>query len=195
MTTDNGGAPCVHRGILSLAICKPEIRRTADEGDLVFGFGAKRLHSRLIYAAFITEKPAIGDYHRKRKYWGRPDCIYRDVNGRASRIPTAQFHFDGDNSERDVGRRFDKAFVLLSTDFRYFGSAGTRDYQQRYKYIAAALSGLTQGHLVNHASKVRAELCSLAKSFWIGSARRRNGVPSEAGRSRSCPSGSTKWRC
>ena len=30
MTADTGGAPCVYQGILSLAICKPKIRRKAE---------------------------------------------------------------------------------------------------------------------------------------------------------------------
>jgi Nucleotide modification associated domain 2 len=38
LTADNGGAPCVRHGLLSLAICKPMIRKTAEEGDLTFGF-------------------------------------------------------------------------------------------------------------------------------------------------------------
>jgi Nucleotide modification associated domain 2 len=37
LTADNGGAPCVRYGLLSLAICKPMIRKTAKEGDLIFG--------------------------------------------------------------------------------------------------------------------------------------------------------------
>jgi Nucleotide modification associated domain 2 len=40
LTADNGGAPCVRHGLLSLAICKPMIRKTAEEGDLTFGFAA-----------------------------------------------------------------------------------------------------------------------------------------------------------
>jgi hypothetical protein len=64
LTGDNGGAPCVEGGLLSLAICKPMIRASASEGDLVFGFGAKSLHcnNRLIYIARITKK-ICGDGH------------------------------------------------------------------------------------------------------------------------------------
>ncbi|MFM8479413.1 MAG: hypothetical protein ACKOEO_26795 [Planctomycetaceae bacterium] len=39
IVVDNGGAPCVHDRLLSLAICKPAIRRTAQAGDLIFAFG------------------------------------------------------------------------------------------------------------------------------------------------------------
>ena len=33
----NGGTPCVHDMQLSLAICKPAIRRAAQPGDLIYG--------------------------------------------------------------------------------------------------------------------------------------------------------------
>jgi hypothetical protein len=41
MVADNGGAPCVSNGLLSLAICKPMIRKMAESGSLIFGFGGK----------------------------------------------------------------------------------------------------------------------------------------------------------
>ena len=41
MVADNGGAPCVAAGLLSLAICKPMIRKSAAKGSLIFGFGGK----------------------------------------------------------------------------------------------------------------------------------------------------------
>jgi hypothetical protein len=55
---DNEGAPCVQDGLLSLAICKPGIRSTAKEGDIVFGFAADSLHedNRFLYVARITKK-------------------------------------------------------------------------------------------------------------------------------------------
>jgi Nucleotide modification associated domain 2 len=37
MTDDNGGAPCVQDGFLTLAICKPEIRKIAKEDDIIIG--------------------------------------------------------------------------------------------------------------------------------------------------------------
>ncbi len=38
MTVDDGGAPCVQDGVLTLAICKPTIRRVAPEGSFSIGF-------------------------------------------------------------------------------------------------------------------------------------------------------------
>ena len=56
IVADNGGAPCVRNNLLSLAICKPKIRRTAGKGSFIFGFGGKEYKERLIYIARVTAK-------------------------------------------------------------------------------------------------------------------------------------------
>ncbi len=83
MVADNGGAPCVYRNLLSLAICKPKIRASANVGDWVFGFGGKRsLGERLIYIARITDKVEDGTYYRDPKYQKRSDRVYGWSGGR-----------------------------------------------------------------------------------------------------------------
>jgi len=79
LRVDDGGAPCVENGLLSLAICKPMIRSTACKDDIVIGFAANRLHSdnRLIYVARITEpKLTNGNSFKLPQYASRADCIY-----------------------------------------------------------------------------------------------------------------------
>lgn len=195
MTADNGGAPCVHDRLLSLAICKPKIRSTAQAGDLIFGFGGRRLGGRLIYAAFVTEKPEVGEYYRRRSYFGRPDCIYREVDCRPKRIPRARFHFETDESSKDVGSCFERAFVLLSDDFRYFGKAGTVDFRGRYTNLTSALDRLTQGHRVNHPAAIRRDLIRFANELWRDFRSKINGEPSDADASRRCNSGSSLVPC
>jgi hypothetical protein len=194
MTTDNGGAPCVHKSVLSLSICKPKIRRTAKVGDLVFGFGGKELEERLIYAAFVTKKLEGGAYYKERRYCKRPDCIYRSVRGRAKIKTNAQFHSEGEQLNKDVGKLFKKADVLLSKDFRYLGAKGTTKYQKRYKNLTVALDILGQGHRVNHRNKVRKELCQLAKALWKEKPQRRV-KPSDSELSQPCNRGTRPVRC
>src|SRR5437899_1016143 len=94
MTTDSGAAPCVQSKLLSLAICKPEIRKSAKVGDILFGFAAKSLHTdnRIIYIAKITEVIADGRYYRDTLFRGRPDRIYAYRDGRYVRRRYARFH-------------------------------------------------------------------------------------------------------
>ena len=55
------------------------IRKSAKEGDLIFGFAANSLNrdNRLLYVARVTKKLADGDYYRNSRYVRRGDCVYR----------------------------------------------------------------------------------------------------------------------
>lgn len=193
MTSDSGGAPCVHGKILSLAICKPDIRRTARVDDLIFGFGGEDLGGRLIYAAFVTEK-CYKDYYVKRKYKTRPDCIYHKMNGKAAIKKNARYHSTGDQLEKDIGKNFKKAYVLLSSDFRYFGSKGNTNYRKQCKALKKALHRLTQGHRVNHGRKLRDELLLLAERLWRYP-QKKNVKPSHYDSSQHCNTDSGTGRC
>ena len=95
LTADSGGAPCVQKGLLSLAIPKPMIRSSAGCGDLIFGFAANSLRpsdNRLIYAARITGKLCNGEYYKNRRYAQRGDCIYRFRAGRFMWRKGALYH-------------------------------------------------------------------------------------------------------
>jgi hypothetical protein len=81
MTTDNGGAPCVRDGKLSLAICKPSIRTSARCGDFILGFAGNALHKNncLIYAAKVGRCVTGDEYYANVllvedssdfRYWG-----------------------------------------------------------------------------------------------------------------------------
>lgn len=175
LTTDNGGAPCVTPGLLSLAICKPMIRSTAETGDLIFGFAARSLdrNNRLIYIAEITEKLRDGRYFKDRRFSRRGDCIYewrRREQGFAWRRG-AQHHGPNDLIH-DLGARpyYQKANVLLSTNFRYFGATGTDQYKSRYPCVARAVEELGRGHRVWRDEELYNELDALKREAWESAA-------------------------
>jgi hypothetical protein len=195
MVADNGGAPCVWRGLLSLAICKPKIRGSAEKGDLIFGFGGKDYSERLIYIARVTNKPATGEYYRNTKYSRRPDCIYKNVSGRAVRKRSARYHNETDERRRDVGMHFQKAKIVLSDNFRYFGKAGKDQYKHDYSYIKKLIESLKQGHRVNHSRKLREEFLSLQRQIWTRHRRMKLGTPTDSDRSKLCNSETASVRC
>lgn len=166
LTTDNGGAPCVYQDVLTLAICKPQIRATAKEGDWLFGFGGKSaLGERLIYIAKVTKKLWDGAYYRDKEYQSRPDCIYKWRDGKLCWRAGSQFHIGGEDS--DIGPPpHRKAVVLISTDFRYLGSEGTAEYKERFTAIREAVSKLRRGHRVNHPDELEIELTSFRENVW-----------------------------
>jgi hypothetical protein len=192
MTVDNGGAPCVYRGQLSLAICKPEIRRMAEKGSIIFGFAAKKLSSdeRLIYIAVVKEKLSNGDYYLgDLGYENRPDCIYKLGNDgkTAKRKKNAKYHAKSDERKRDVGMKFEKADVLLSEDFRYFGKNGNANYKGKYPKIKLVVAKLKQGHRVNHDKELHDELLRLQEETWQKYPKRKKlGNPTTSDRSGVC---------
>ncbi|HTV40477.1 MAG TPA: hypothetical protein VMF08_07880 [Candidatus Sulfotelmatobacter sp.] len=186
ITTDNGGAPCVRSGLLSLAICKPKIRKTAGKGSFVFGFGGKRYQERLIYIARVTGKKSGQDYYREREFVRRGDCIYRVDEGRAVRKTSAKYHTESDHRKKDVGFHFENAFVLLSNDFRYLGRKGTDDYKRRFNKLRHLIENLKQGHRRYHSAGLRNELLALKKEIWNKYHRKKIGIPMDKDRTRIC---------
>lgn len=168
LKVDDGGAPCVQDGLLSLAICKPMLRRTADVGDIILGFAANSLHpdNRLIYVAEVTERLDDGNYYKRRKYARRADCIYKWDGKKFQAKLAAEYHGAKQDLQHDLGPApaYGRANTLLSTKFRYFGGDGTDDYKSKFSAIKGAIECLGQGHRVRHTAKLLEQLLQLAKS-------------------------------
>src|SRR5271157_5772345 len=67
---DDGAAPNPFRGMCSLAICKPGIRRVAQEGDWVAGLGSRDapsgdLSGRLVYAMRVEAVLSLKEYDKQ----------------------------------------------------------------------------------------------------------------------------------
>jgi len=131
MTTDNGGAPAVYRGRLSLAICKPRIRGKAEVGDWLIGVAGKGLRqgAPLIYIARVSEVLENGSYYADPRFAKRPDSIYRWNGSKLSIKPRAPFH-DPMDAFRDIGSgpTHAGARVLLCDRYRYFGRGASDWY-------------------------------------------------------------------
>jgi hypothetical protein len=184
MTSDDGGAPCVWKGVLSLAICKPAIRSSASEGSIILGFAANELNRNnpLVYAAKVTLRLEHGEYFTAPRFQGRPDRVYERLNGRFKWHPAAKFHSQK-NLRHDLGNppAYKRANVLLSEgarNFRYFGSDCPLDYKSRFPVLKGLIESLTQGHRVNLSMELRREVDALVEEvFRIRSIYGRTPVP------------------
>jgi hypothetical protein len=167
LTFDAGGAPCVEKGLLSLSICKPMLRRTAEKGDIVIGFAANSLHAdnRLIYVARVNEKLENGDYYRPSIYNARADCIYEWRGDRFAQRAGSLYHGSAGDLVHDLGQHpnYPSANTLLSREFCYFGAAGSDAYKKAFPLVAEAVAALGRGHRVHHDAKLLTELEKLAR--------------------------------
>ena len=177
MTVDNGGAPCVSGDILSLAICKPAIRSTAESGNIILGFAGNDLYkdNRLIYVARVTDKLDSRNYSSESRYAARPDSIYQWDGRRFQWKSGSKFHLPSD-LEHDLGQApdYDRANVLLSEgmdNFRYFGANCPVDYK-RYLHLKLLIGKLGRAYRVhNFEPEVQQELNGfteeLLRTTWV----------------------------
>lgn len=121
----------MYRGCLSLAICKPRIRATAEVGDWIVGIAGKSLHpdSGLLYIAQVDQVLENGEYYRDGRFARRPDAVYEWKGSRLKLRTDPRFH-GPENAGSDIGGAPDytEARVLLSSKFRYFGRASSTWY-------------------------------------------------------------------
>ena len=165
LTSDRGGAPCAIAPedgadpLLTLAICKPAIRRTAQAGDRVLGITSHSLArsdgyplGAVIYAAVVREGVEARDYFAPASpFTHRPDCIYEfhQQNGRVAHAGRSRLHSAEAHLLKDLGTYpfYRNGRILLCDDFRYFGAEAVR-IPARLHLLAAAAEALGQGHRV-----------------------------------------------
>ena len=140
LTSDRGGAPSAppprpgESPLLTLSICKPAIRRTAQIGDRIVGLTSHALarsdgyplHA-VIYVAVVEEAMNARDYYSAEGvFQHRPDCIYRfhQQLGTIEHSGRTPLHADPAYRSRDLGQYpyYRNGRTLLTRNFRYFGS-------------------------------------------------------------------------
>ncbi len=177
---DDGTAPCVEDGILSLALCKPAIRATARVGDTLIGFAAKSMcaDQRLVYAAVVTERLADGAYYREARWRNRLDCMYAWRAGAFRRKRDAAVHDAAADLVHDLGEapRYSRANVLVSDNFRYYAESRPADHA-RYPALARMIDRLGQGHRLNHGDRVHDEIERYLAELWSERPPRTAAVP------------------
>ena len=140
LRVDDGAAPNPYHGACTLTICKPAIRRKAEIGDWVIGFGSKNarcndgkthdLSGHVVYAMKITHKVSMclydgicaNTYPGKIPNWEGADfrawvgdCIYDYSQGNDPQMRKGVH--DESNRKTDLSG----LFALISTQFYYFG--------------------------------------------------------------------------
>jgi len=136
VTHDAGFAPNPLWGYCTLACCKPVIRRTARQGDWIAGLTRASEGKKILYAMRVTELPiAYADYFVDPRFQSKiptyqirgaihrcGDNIYRPLaNGTYKQLKSRHSNPDGSENERLKRRDLSGRFVLISSEFWYFG--------------------------------------------------------------------------
>lgn len=128
---DGGSAPNPFDNICTLAICKPTIRRTANDGDVIVGLSPKNFGSHLVYCMVASEVIKWNDYiircNSDKRFLNRVpssklhygDCIYS-----SSSIDNVEILPSWSNHEKDDFRVdvLKGEHVIVSYQYWYFGS-------------------------------------------------------------------------
>lgn len=136
LNTDTGFAPNPFFGVLTLATCKPLIRKHKNKGDWIAGFTSKTLcgdeigQERLIYLMKVTNKIPLTEYYihtdfqnkiprldKEETVYKAGDNIYKFENNNFILINNK--NHDQNNQERDLSGQN----VLVSDCFYYFGGS------------------------------------------------------------------------
>jgi len=127
LKNDGGYAPNVKGGICTLATCKPKIRKHANVGDWIIGFGSKRTgyQNKIVYMMKVSKKLTFKEYNelclkkypikipKKRTDIG--DCQYYYKNGELIQRPGCHTY---DNIKIDISGEY----VLIADQFYFFGT-------------------------------------------------------------------------
>ena len=150
MTDDTGAAPNPHGGALTLAICKPTIRRVAQKGDIIVGIVGGELSKdtgmeelSICYVAKVTDKFSLAEYDKKCKIdlllaektpvFSTTGDNFRIEDLQNSKNITGDNFYDSDagtlrhyvhsilGEEKSINEDLDEPNILFCEDFRYLG--------------------------------------------------------------------------
>lgn len=148
ITRDYGFAPNPFYGVCSLATCKPGIRRNAEVGDWILGFGSNNKKSKyrkkLIFAMKVEEKITMDSYWEDARFrCKRPvpngslkqnygDNIYYKVKGEWVQEDSHHSLENGEINKLNLDKDTGGLYVLLSTQYWYWGKEA-RDVPENLK--------------------------------------------------------------
>ena len=148
LANDSGFAPNPFFGYLSLATCKPQIRRAKKVGDWIAGFTSKKLNNddvgseKLVYLMKVAKKIDYNIYWNEKKYKDKipnletndfiykcGDNIYQPKNQEAKsphefiEIKNKN-HWDHKNDNESIDSKIHDVngrYVLIAEEFYYLG--------------------------------------------------------------------------
>ena len=139
VSKDAGFAPNPFHGFCTLACCRADIRRIAQEGDYVLGIGPIKTGNRAVFAMKVKEAVKFDEYWRDRRFRKkRPDILkggvkalgdniyHLDSEGIWRQLPSQHSHENGEQDWELTCKDVRGEKVLIGDDFIYWGGDGPR---------------------------------------------------------------------
>ncbi len=135
VTSDTGLAPNPFWGKLTLAVCKPQIRSSAHEGDIIVGLTPRPQGYLLTYAMVVSETLTFSEYFRDPRFslkkpnmhaedWRHHvgDNLYKPKGTEYVQLFSLHSQTDGTENEEKKNRDLSGRFVLIGNEHYYFGA-------------------------------------------------------------------------
>jgi len=132
---DTGFSPNPFHGLLTLACCKPQIRKTAGVGDIIVGMSSRS--ERIVYATQVAKVISFDEYWADPQYQVRRpimtsaqivyragDNIYEPVAGGYRQLHSFHSNPDGSENAEFKWRDLSANRVLVGERFTYWGRSG-----------------------------------------------------------------------
>jgi hypothetical protein len=132
VTHDSGFAPNPYGGVLTLATCKPSIRRTACTDDWLLGTGSVGAvgKGRIVYAAIVSEVLPLEQYATDPRFSVKHPTVgaeswQRHGDNLYLRLPDGTWHQRRNihHFQKDMARDLRGKNVLVCERFWYFGGS------------------------------------------------------------------------
>lgn len=119
IATDAGSAPNYESPFVTLAVCKPRIRKKVKDGELVLAFAGRNVNPdkphTVVWAGLVKEKMSFAEYWHDRRFRDKkpdrsdhPDNFYRPMNGGFVWVPNDVHGVDA--LAKDTGGQYVRSF-------------------------------------------------------------------------------------
>lgn len=128
---DGGMAPCIDRGLVTLATCKPQIRRWTHKDDWVIGFRPlPDSRGLVVWAGRVADSKPVGAY--QRQYPKRRDAIYREKENGAFERLCPEYH------EADFDKDIAAPVLIFDRKATWYFGDNARPLPKALMHLAAA---------------------------------------------------------
>ncbi|QYX47159.1 hypothetical protein K3F43_21155 [Pseudomonas tussilaginis] len=179
LVRDYGFAPNPFHGICTLGTCKPQIRKSAQVGDIIVGCGSTALHleGRAIFAMRVTRKLSFQEYWEDESFRIKRPNLY---SSQSMAFGDNIYHRDGESwlqedshhsfeggqlNHANLLRDTSSDNVLIGDEFVYWGANALQIPEHLRNHAGEDLYPAGRNYQCNFSPEFRAQVDAWLKGF------------------------------